>query len=51
MSAIIITIIPTIGLEQNHHSTCSIVADYSLHGVRECIPVIREEMTTEMKLK
>lgn len=51
MSAIIINVITTIGLEQNHHSTCSIDADYSFHEVREFLSIIREEMNIEIQLK
>lgn len=43
MSAVIINAITTIGLEQNHHSTCSIDADYFFHAIRDFLSIIREE--------
>lgn len=53
MSAIIITIVIAIGLEQNHHSTCSNGADHSFYEARDFHFTIRKKNqcknTTERK--
>lgn len=51
MSAIIITIVIAIGLEQNHHSTCSNGADHSFYEARDFHFTIRKKTNAKIQLK